>query len=361
MQLGMFEKQKSIDWKWWLKDLDSVDKNGLKVFSTFACGGGSSMGYKLAGCEMVGCLEIDKRMNEVYVKNLNPKHNYLMDIRDFNKLPNDKLPQELFELDILDGSPPCSTFSMAGQREDSWGVEKKFKEGQKLQTLDDLLFVFIETVEKLQPKVAIMENVEGLTLGGAWKYVQEIYKKFNEIGYQVKHWLLKGEQMGIPQTRHRVFFIATKIDFNLESIDMGFDYEPVKYKEIKTGKGKEVAQGSKSEKLLLEVRDNENNLSFANQRLYGKNGWFQSMVIDDNIVFPTIRAKLSDVFRRGTLERVTIQDVINSQTFPQDYDFAGKEPSYIIGMSVPPVMIKRIMERLLKSGIFNYKLKEKKL
>lgn len=127
------------------------------------------MGYKLAGCEVLGCNEIDPRMNKVYVANHKPKYNYLMDIRDFNKL--DDLPEELFRLDILDGSPPCSTFSMAGQREEAWGVEKRFKEGQKLQTLDDLLFVFIDTVAKLKPKVAIMENVEGLLLGNAFEYV----------------------------------------------------------------------------------------------------------------------------------------------------------------------------------------------
>ena len=82
------------------------EKNGLKVFSCFACGGGSTMGYKLAGCEVIGCCEIDHRMNEVYIKNHNPKHNFLMDIREFNKIPNEELPEELFNLDILDGSPP---------------------------------------------------------------------------------------------------------------------------------------------------------------------------------------------------------------------------------------------------------------
>ena len=44
-----------------------------------------------------------------------------MDIREFNNLPNEELPKELFELDILDGSPPCTTFSMAGKREETWG------------------------------------------------------------------------------------------------------------------------------------------------------------------------------------------------------------------------------------------------
>ena len=154
------------------------------------------MGYKLAGCDVIGDLEIDKKMNEVYVKNHNPKYNYLMDIREFNKLEN--LPEELYNLDILDGSPPCTTFSMAGDREESWGKKKKFREGQAEQTLDDLSFVFIQTVNKLKPKAVIMENVEGLLLGEAWSYVQRIYSEFKGIGYRVNHYLCKAEKMGVP-------------------------------------------------------------------------------------------------------------------------------------------------------------------
>ena len=206
-----FRPKKSTDWKWSFADYPK-EKNGLKVFSCFACGGGSTMGYKLAGCEVLGCCEIDPRMNEIYVKNHHPKYNYLMDIRDFNKIPDDEIPEELKNLDILDGSPPCTTFSMAGDREDSWGKKKKFREGQTEQTLDDLSFVFIETVAKLKPKVMIMENVEGLIKGEAWSYVQKIYKQLDDAGYQVAHWLLKGEHMGVPQTRHRVFFIGIRND-----------------------------------------------------------------------------------------------------------------------------------------------------
>ena len=64
----------------------------------------------------------------------------------------------------------------------------------------------------LNRKVVIMENVEGLIKGEAWSYVQRIYSKFSEIGYEVGHWLLKGEQMGVPQARHRVFFVAMRND-----------------------------------------------------------------------------------------------------------------------------------------------------
>ena len=90
--------------------------------------------------------------------------------------------------------------------------KKKFREGQAEQTLDDLSFIFIDTVKKLKPKVMIMENVEGLLLGEAWGYVQKIYAQLHDIGYQVNHWLCKAEYMGVPQTRHRVFFIALRND-----------------------------------------------------------------------------------------------------------------------------------------------------
>ena len=345
-QISLFEKQKSTDWKWTMKDDYPKEKNGLKVFSCFACGGGSTMGYKLAGCEVLGCNEIDPRMNKVYVENHHPKYNFLMDIRDFNK--KEDLPEELYNLDILDGSPPCSTFSIAGQREDAWGKKKKFREGQKEQTLDDLLFVFIETVGKLKPKVAIMENVEGLMLGKAWSYVQRIYKEFNAIGYKVKHWLLKGENMGVPQTRHRVFFIATRLDFDLNKIDMVFDYEPVVFGEVKDGIGKKV---SDSVKYLLEnATEKDGCLADVNKRLFNKGSRFNEMIVWDSQVSPTIHNH--GFYRGNDITKFSVEDYGNCSTFPQDYNFGKEVASYICGMSVPPVMMKRVVTRLIESGIF---------
>ena len=345
-QISLFEKQKSTDWKWTMKDDYPKEKNGLKVFSCFACGGGSTMGYKLAGCEVLGCCEIDPRMNKVYVANHNPKYNYLEDIRDFNK--REDLPEELYNLDILDGSPPCSTFSMAGQREDAWGKEKKFREGQKLQTLDDLLFVFIDTVAKLKPKVAILENVEGLTLGNAWKYVQDIYKRFNAIGYKVKHWLLKGETMGVPQTRHRVFFIATRLDFNLNKLNMHFNYEQVNFGTVKAGIGGATSDSVRY--LIKNATEKDRCLADVNLRLFNKGSRFNEMIVWDNQVPPTIHTH--GFYRGNDICKFSIEDYRNCSTFPQDYDYGDESASYICGMSVPPVMIKRIVTRLIESGIF---------
>ena len=343
---------KSTDWKWTMKDDYPKEKNGLKVFSCFACGGGSTMGYKLAGCEVLGCCEIDPKMNEVYVKNHNPKHNFLMDIREFNKLPNEQIPEELFNLDILDGSPPCTTFSMAGEREESWGKKKKFREGQAEQTLDDLSFVFIETVEKLKPKVVIMENVEGLIRGEAWTYVQKIYQQFKDIGYQVKHWLLKGQYMGVPQKRHRVFFVAIRedVNFDIEELDVSFNYEPILYKEFKS-EPEQVAKGKISEavKQLLP----KESIGEAMFRIYGKHSALTHRVAREDDIFPTQTAGHHDMWTESG-NHPSINDMIIAQTFPLDYEFDGgyTRVNYICGMSVPPIMIKRIVTRLIESGVF---------
>ena len=145
---------------WNLSDLKDIPGNGYKVFSCFHCGGGSTMGYKLSGFDVLGGIEIDPEMMKVYKTNHDPKHSFLMGVQDFNKIQRENIPKELFDLDILDGSPPCSSFSSAGSREKSWGKNKKFREGQSVQVLDDLFFHFIETARILQPKIVVAENVK---------------------------------------------------------------------------------------------------------------------------------------------------------------------------------------------------------
>lgn len=346
---------KSTDWKWTMAEDYPKEKNGLKVFSCFACGGGSTMGYKLAGCEVIGCCEIDPKMNEVYKKNHNPKHNFLMDIRKFNEIPNEELPEELFNLDILDGSPPCTTFSMAGEREDSWGKKKKFREGQAEQTLDDLSFVFIETVAKLKPKCVIMENVEGLIKGEAWSYVQKIYKQLHDAGYQVKHWLCKGENMGVPQKRHRVFFVAIRndLDFDIERLDMSFNYKPVLFGEAKEGTGYNIK--GRLHNLLLSALPDEKDMGEVTTRIEGKRSCFNQKIIHDSDIMSTIPAGHNCLWRFTEKTQISKQDIINCSTFPRDYDFVTNSfanVSYICGMSVPPIMIKRIVTRLIESGVF---------
>ena len=153
----------------------------------------------------------------------------------------------------------------------------------------------------------------------------------------------------------KILCIAKRLDFDIDRINLSFDYEPITYGEIKTGVGKSIEKGSKTEQLLNVCKLNEANLSFAHEILFGKLSWFQAQVLDDDKVMPTVRAKMSDIFRRKEKTRVTWEDVRNSQTFPQDFNFCpntDNQVGYICGMSVPPVMMKRVVTRLIESGIF---------
>lgn len=154
--------------------------------------------------------------------------------------------------------------------------------------------------------------------------------------------------MGIPQTRHRVFFIATRLDFDLNKINMGFDYEPVIFGQVKTGSGNKV---SDSVRYLLEnSTEKDGCLADVNKRLFNKDSRFNEMIVWDSQIAPTIHTH--GFYRGNDKTKFSIEDYRNCTTFPQDYDFGKEIASYICGMSVPPIMMKRVVTRLIESGIF---------
>lgn len=324
---------------WYKKDLPK-EKNGYKVYSCFACGGGSSFGYKLAGYDMIGANDIDPQMAEIYKKNHNPKHYHLMDIRSLVQLKD--LPEELFNLDILDGSPPCSSFSMAGSREKKWGEKKKFREGQAEQTLDDLFFDFIDLAKRLQPKIVIAENVKGLISGNAKQYVIEINQAFLDAGYDAQLFLLNGSNMGVPQRRERVFFIARRKDLNLPKISLDFNEKPITFGEIRTDKGiqRPINPETKMYQLWSHRKKSDANFSTIAQRLLNKSSFFSETILHDDKVPPTLVSGSSYYLYDKAFD-VSSNDLISIQTFPQDYDFIKNSYSfikYVLGMSVPSLM-----------------------
>lgn len=332
-------------WKWYKSDLFRVKKNGLKVFSTFSCGGGSSYGYKLAGYELLGNCEIDKKINAMYVKNHRPRFNYNMDIRDFNKITN--LPKELYNLDILDGSPPCSTFSMAGVRENAWGKEKHFREGQKKQVLDDLFFAFLDTVKKLNPKVVVAENVDGMTRGKARYYITMVIREFQKLGYDVQIFRLNAMFMNVPQSRERIFFIANRMGFPKLKIET--DGKPIVYGEIAT-KAKTINPKSMGYQLVkYHLKPGDRNIGDINKRLRGKPSNFNTPIFRFNKVCPTITAN-AQAYREDACY-VPDRDIISASTFPQDYDFNGNPVKYVCGMSVPPRMMEIIAKEIEKQWL----------
>lgn len=327
---------------WNLSELKDVPKNGMKVFSCFHCGGGSTMGYKLAGFEVLGGVEIDPEMMKIYRANHNPKHSYLMGVQQFKNIPNADLPKELFELDILDGSPPCSSFSMAGSREKKWGKASKFREGQAVQNLDDLFFDFIDVAKKLQPKVVIAENVKGLIQGNARGYVKEIFQGFLDAGYSCQLFLLNASRMGVPQTRERTFFIANRLE---KKIKLEFNEDPISvfnaWKGV-TSLGKDVSSSSMV-KYWKMIKPGE-----AMSKAHEKGSLFGQIKINPHAPAPTITSKEYQLWDWREPRLLSREQVIMLQSFPMDYNFLNNDPKYVCGMSVPPFMMQRVALEVYK-------------
>lgn len=323
---------------WLLADLKKVKKNGLKVFSCFHCGGGSSMGYKLAGFEVLGGVEIDPKMMEIYRANHKPKHSFLMGVQDFAKLPNEEIPAELFGIDVLDGSPPCSSFSMSGAREDQWGKEKKFREGQAEQVLDNLFFDFIDIAKRLQPKVVVAENVKGLISGKARFYVKKIFQAFDDAGYDAQLFLLNASRMGVPQRRERTFFIARRKNLGLPKIKLEFNEKPISFEEAVAGTSKAGAV-TKSNTLTKWWDIVEPGLRIADFHPK-KHLWEQRKVHPDHPVCTVTATTVP--FHHAEKRHLSPAEIIRCQTFPDDFDFRGQKVGYVCGMSVPPRMMERV-------------------
>lgn len=345
---------KEFNYKWNLSDLENVTKNGYKVFSCFAGGGGSSQGYKMAGYDVIGCNEIDPRQMEIYKHNLKPKYSYLEDIRTF-RLRED-LPKELFELDILDASFPCSLFSTANPKADEKkGKEVKFREGQAKQTLDDLAFEAIYLVNKLKPKIAVFENVKGLLQDKNKWYVEQIYAQFHNIGYRICHHLINCANLGVPQKRQRVFFFAIRNDIDVPTADI-FGCEPLLDFDIRERwiPFKEI-ESFNEEPLFANPApscfDGWKNVK-PGEKLY-KDKKFMSYKINPNETLKTI-ASNSSKSREGALHykefrMLTKSELYKAFSFPLDYEC--EDPYYVCGMSVPPLAMYRISKEIQKQWL----------
>lgn len=334
---------------WTLEDLKKIPKNGFKVMSCFHCGGGSTMGYKLNGFEVLGGVEIDPQMMRIYQANHNPKYSFLMGVQDFAKLPDKDIPKEFFDLDILDGSPPCSSFSMAGSREKAWGESKKFREGQANQVLDDLFFDFINIGARLKPKVIVAENVKGLVMGNAKGYVKQIAQAFDKAGYTVQLFLLNAAFMGVPQRRERTFFVASRKDLKYPKLELNFKEKPVSIEQALKGTTSKGAKklGNAIGKVWPNVKLGQPFSSATGGSLFS---WRKV-----NPKEPANTVTATHCMTHWNEPRLlSPSEVMRLQSFPDDYNFLDADGPYVCGMSVPPFMMQRVSKEILRQWFKYY-------
>lgn len=198
-----------------MEEIRRVKPNGFTAISTFAGCGGSSLGYRMAGFRVLWASEFIDAARAVYEANKAPWT--IVDGRDIREVDPIAIMKQLGlkpgDLDVLDGSPPCASFSTAGKRDKHWGEKKKYSD--KVQRTDDLFFEYVRFVKAFQPKVFVAENVSGLVKGVAKGYFLEILAALKACGYRVEAQLLDAQWLGVPQARQRIIFVGVREDLAL--------------------------------------------------------------------------------------------------------------------------------------------------
>jgi DNA (cytosine-5)-methyltransferase 1 len=315
-----------MDLAWKLADLPKP--TGPSVLSCFHCGGGSSMGYKLAGCNVLGGVEIDRKMMALYRANLHPVVSFLSDIRT--------APVPSQRIDILDGSPPCSTFSCVGLREKAWGQERAYKEGGAKQRMDDLFFAFIDYAEKVKPKIVVAENVRGMLFGNARAYVLRVKQGFERIGYRVQLFQLAASDFGVPQARERIFFVAHHLNKPLViSTPKHFVTIREALRDVDV-KGRPLRGIMKSQWLR----------THRGRTFKPAGGSFGTVRVNPDGLAPTLFGS-SRLTHWDEPCELSHRAFARLQSFPDDYDFGRREVRYVCGMSVPPLLMHGLATQLI--------------
>ena len=306
------------------------------------------MGYKLSGFDVVGANDIDSEMANVYKTNHKPNQYYLMPINQFIKdIQKKRIPENLKNIDILDGSPPCSSFSSAGNREKDWGKNKKFREGQATQILDNLFFDYIELVNILKPKTFIAENVTGIVKGKAKGYAKEIVNQLKNLGYFVQVLKINATSCGVAQNRERIFFIGSlqktkRLNFSpkckvktFTDVCSNLEFENIDVKAAMINR--------KTKEFFLWQKTNP---GYSFSTAHPTEMYFSHAKLKKNKPIPTLTAT-GGLYHYQTPRRLIWSETLRLGSFPDDYNLCepnrekwNKKATYLVGMSVPPFVIR---------------------
>ena len=181
--------------------------SGPTVISTFSGPGGSSLGYERAGCDVRAALDcapgkFSNHIPETYRRN-HPDTTFVE--QDARETTADELLEaagvERGELDIIDGSPPCSPFSTSNSTK-AWGDHES-------GTLFDRYTYFIE---EIQPRAFVAENVPGLAHGKTKGYYKTLCQNLRDAGYNLKVQEIDAAYLGAPHHRNRLMFLGVRED-----------------------------------------------------------------------------------------------------------------------------------------------------
>ncbi len=279
------------------------------VISTFAGGGGSSLGYKLAGYEELLAIDFDQNAMKTFQLNFPDVAIWQRDITSVTG-------QEILgfcgikqgDLDVLDGSPPCQGFSLSGRRVVS-------------DERNSLYMAYLRLIKELQPKVFIMENVSGMVQGIMKGMFLEITRSLLETGYTVKCKKMNAALHGVPQARERLIWIGNRSDL------------------------RKVPTYPEPLNSILSVQDVLPHLQAFTA------GQFDRKIISvDNPCCTITKSPSMRVYENGIEREPTLDELKKLCSYPDDFQFVGSKHQawQRMGNSVPPKLMERIARHVRK-------------
>lgn len=172
----------------------------MKVLDLFAGAGGFSLGFEMAGFDIIGGLEIDKWAGETF--SFNHKDSILIN-KDIQEVSNEELKEKFKDNypDVIIGGPPCQGFSISNR-----------KAGDPKDPRNSLFIEFLRVAELFKPKLLIMENVPNLLKAKTESkelVIDIIKKEMESLGYNVYIDVLSATDFGVPQIRKRLIIIGS--------------------------------------------------------------------------------------------------------------------------------------------------------
>lgn len=318
----------------------SYHTNKPKVISTFSGCGGSSMGYHMAGYDVLMAVEMNKHAVETYKLNFPETKVYHGDIHDLSvEQVLDMTGLKVGELDLFDGSPPCQGFSTAGKRDYCDPKNQLYNE-------------YVRLLKGLQPKTFVMENVKGLITGNMKLIFKDILTQLKNCGYDVQVKLMNAMYYGCATSRQRVIFIGVRKDLGIPASHPNPQTEPMSIKECLEGFESQYNTEITNEFIVQNFHKAKIGKTFRN--VHPNKSYFNYYKVDVNKPCPTITLSgyksllLGDEEVEGCIEP---DEAALLQSFPPDFKWIGtpNQRWERIGNSVPPNLMKAIALHIRKN------------
>ncbi|PIC79403.1 hypothetical protein CSV75_12485 [Sporosarcina sp. P18a] len=182
----------------------------LNAIALFSGCGGFSLGFKAAGVNILGHVEINPAARAVYSANFPDSICLGTDITELKSDDIVDWKERFGHINILYGGPPCQGFSLAGKRD---------PEDER-----NILFEnYLEIAKIIQPDVLVFENVRVMTslkTKSGELFIDQLLLQLEEIGYSSEVAELNAKDFGVAQSRERVILIAVNKKLGVSSPGM---------------------------------------------------------------------------------------------------------------------------------------------